>query len=90
MGLPKVFGLNDPATIDRALNELKLRRAYESCPRCGTKKWLAELVALHVSELPKNPPGFLTQGSYVPSLSLTCANCGCVFLHNLINLGIKP
>ena len=87
--LPKVFGQDDPATIDRALNELKFRHAYNSCPRCGTKKWLAELVAVHVSEIPKKPWGFLTQGSYVPTLSLTCENCGCLFLHNLINLGIK-
>ncbi len=92
MGLPNqpvFFGLNDPATIDRALNELKLRNASDTCPRCGTRKWLAELVALQVSEIPRSPWRVLAPGSYVPTLSLTCENCGCLFLHNLINLGIK-
>lgn len=88
MPLPVKTWNHDPLTIQRALDVLKKRGVSNACPRCLAKRWLTEIVALHVSELPEGDFPFLTTGSYVPSLSLTCENCGCVFMHNLINLGV--
>jgi hypothetical protein len=88
MSLPITTWNEDTELIKQSLDVLRQRGVSNSCPRCSTNKWLTEIVALQVSELPSEPYRFLTTGAYVPTLSLTCENCGCIFLHNLINLGV--
>jgi uncharacterized Zn finger protein len=83
------IGDRDKETINRALAELRKRGVHNICPRCGQHAWLAELVAFHVSELPKAGRSPVL-GAYIPALSMTCENCGCVHIHNLINLGVTP
>lgn len=75
--------------INRALQVLQDRRVLETCPRCKVSSWTAELIALAVSPLPPQGGG-MTLGGYIPALSLTCNNCGVVFTHNLISLGLTP
>jgi hypothetical protein len=85
--MPHWTGDSDKETINRAVAELRKRGVKNLCLRCGKNDWLAELVAIHAAELPKEGQSPIL-GGYIPALSMTCENCGCVYVHNLINLGV--
>ena len=78
----------DQERIKKIMQELSKRGAIRNCPRCNTDGWITELVGINVSPLPVDPSRNILFGYYIPALTLTCSNCGCVFTHNLITLGL--
>src|SRR5215472_1861389 len=82
---------SDTEKINQALTRLRERGVPNSCPRCGHYSWIAELVAFHASPMPPSVRpsiNIANVGSYIPALALTCRNCGSIFQHNLITLGL--
>jgi hypothetical protein len=77
--------------IKLALEALSKKGVSEYCSRCREHQWTAELLALHATTMPHGffPGGISGLQSYVPVLSLTCNNCGSIYLHNVEKLGIK-
>ena len=82
--------------IDRVMKELQKRGAVnDHCQRCNTNDWNADLVRISASPedsihgLHPSFSTFTSSQSYIPTLSLTCKNCGNTVFHNLSVLNIQ-
>jgi hypothetical protein len=80
--------------IDRVMKELQKRRAVnDRCQRCNANNWNADLIRVIASPEMSGfgyPPPFIASSSpsYIPTLALSCKNCGNMVLHNLHVLNI--
>jgi hypothetical protein len=75
--------------LNIAIAQLKERGVDGHCPRCNYTSWNADLLCIWVGTYPTDgsislPPPM------IPSLVVTCTNCGWTSIHNLQVLGVKP
>ncbi len=85
------------AAIDRVMKELQRRGAVnDRCQRCNTNNWNADLIRIIASPealVSGYPAPFVAfpsgSPSYIPTLALSCKNCGNTVLHNLHVLNIQ-
>jgi hypothetical protein len=96
----KSGGFNPPSTtldpdtiklVNRALEELKKRGVSQDyCPRCDTRDWNVEPVAINVIPL-RGVPAALPSAhfpAHIMAVQIVCKNCGYTMLHNLNVLGL--
>ncbi len=74
--------------INRVMVELRKRGAIgDYCQRCNANDWNADLIRISASpEEVHSPQVFMPYTgaqSYIPTLTLTCKNCGNTLFHNL-------
>jgi hypothetical protein len=85
--------------MNEALAALRARGVHNDyCPRCGTDNWNVDFVGIPCVPLPQQglniPPntvlhlGIRSSSGYIPALTVACANCGYLMLHNLNTLGL--
>jgi hypothetical protein len=90
--------------MDRVLATLRSRRALQDnvCPSCKTDDWKVDFIAIASTALPKWPAeaGALgsklapnlqanfQSGSYIPTVTFVCNNCGYMKMFNLNILGL--
>ena len=84
----------DPETIalvNRAIEELRKRKVSEDyCPRCDTRDWNVEPVAISVIPLMGVPAALPSAyfPAHIMAILIVCKNCGYTMLHNLNVLGL--
>lgn len=94
--MPQPFRTISPATyakIEEALKVVKERGAKDDyCPRCSSKNWLVDLLAIPAVPLPNPMLGvslaYSPPTGFIPVVAIMCANCGYTMFHNLAALGI--